>query len=259
MNEHHLKYSLNRLNFGILRYFDSIGSTNDDALAWAADGAPDLSIVLADEQTQGRGRLDRRWFTSKGTALAFSLILRPSASLRPYLSRSVGLAALAIVDSLQLRGLEAHIKWPNDILLDGKKIAGMLVETVWTGEDVDAMVIGIGINVTRAAVPPVDLLNFPATSIEDALGGTPEREEIFHDILAGIKAWLPRMDTDTFIRTWEAKLSFRGKQIQVTEGSGKLITGELLGLESDGSLRLRAEHDKIVIVHFGDVSLRHEA
>jgi BirA family transcriptional regulator, biotin operon repressor / biotin---[acetyl-CoA-carboxylase] ligase len=78
-----------------LRYFDSIGSTNDEALAWAASGAKDLSLVVADEQTQGRGRLDRRWFTPKGQRLALSLILRPTASLRPHLSRTVGLAALS--------------------------------------------------------------------------------------------------------------------------------------------------------------------
>ena len=83
MNEHSLKKTLSKLNIGGLRYFDSIGSTNDEALAWATAGAPDLSIVIADEQTQGRGRLDRKWFTPKGSGLAFSLILRPSADPAP--------------------------------------------------------------------------------------------------------------------------------------------------------------------------------
>jgi BirA family biotin operon repressor/biotin-[acetyl-CoA-carboxylase] ligase len=99
MNETSLKKTLSKLNVGGLRYFDSIGSTNDEALAWAADGADDLSIVIADEQTQGRGRLNRKWFTPKGSALAFSLILRPSERQHPHLSRTVGLAALSIVES----------------------------------------------------------------------------------------------------------------------------------------------------------------
>lgn len=258
MNENHLKYSLNRLKFGVLRYFDSIGSTNDEALAWAADGAPDLSIVLADEQTSGRGRLNRKWFTPKGTALAFSLILRPAASLRPYLSRVAGLAALSITDALALRGLDAQIKWPNDILINGEKVAGILVETTWTGEDVDAVVIGVGVNVMQAAVPPADLLTFPATSIENLLGGIPDREQLFHDILAGVNAWLPRMDTDSFIKAWNEKLAFRGEQVQI-HAEGDPIIGELSGLELDGSLRLRDAHGNSVVVRFGDASLRPDA
>ena len=132
MNESSLKKSLSKINIGGLRWFDSIGSTNDEALAWAAAGADDLSIVIADEQTQGRGRLNRRWFTPKGSALAFSLILRPAASA--HLSRTVGLAALSIAESCLNLGLAPRIKWPNDILLNGRKTAGILVESGWSGE-----------------------------------------------------------------------------------------------------------------------------
>src|SRR5262245_4824455 len=122
MNQNELKKVLSKLPLGDVRYFDSIGSTNNEALAWATNDAEDLSLVIADEQTAGRGRLDRKWFTPKGTALAFSLILCPAAEEKPYLSRMVGLAALSIVDTLQTRGLVAQIKWPNDILLNGQKV-----------------------------------------------------------------------------------------------------------------------------------------
>src|SRR5512138_3606420 len=101
MNQNELKKALSKLPLGDIRYFDSIGSTNNEALAWATSGAEDLSLVIADEQTAGRGRLDRKWFTPKGTALAFSLILRPTAVEKPYLTRMVGLAALAVADALQ--------------------------------------------------------------------------------------------------------------------------------------------------------------
>ena len=138
MNESSLKKTLSKLNIGGLRYFDSIGSTNDDALAWASDNAPDLSMVIADEQTQGRGRLNRKWFTPKGSALAFSLILRPSAAHCSHLSRTVGLAALSMTESFLKLGLAPRIKWPNDILLDGKKAAGILVETDWSGDKVSS-------------------------------------------------------------------------------------------------------------------------
>ena len=261
MNENSLKKTLSKLNLGGLRYFDSIGSTNDEALAWAARdaGANDLSIVIADEQTQGRGRLNRKWFTPKGSALAFSLILRPSAraALHPHLSRTVGLAALSIAESCSGLGLAPRIKWPNDILLNGKKAAGILIETVWSGDDVDSLVIGMGINVHKASVPPAELLQFPATSLEDALGKEPPaREEILFSVLAAFIHWRERMGTDELINAWEEILAFRGEQVQAYVGGDDPITGELLGLESDGSLRLRGAHDESIIVHFGDVSLR---
>ena len=120
MNQQEIKSTLSKLPLGALRYFDSIGSTNDEALAWAANDASDLSIVVANEQTAGRGRLDRPWFTPPSTALAFSLIRRPTADEIPFLSRTVGLAALSIADTIGMLGLAPQIKWPNDILLNGR-------------------------------------------------------------------------------------------------------------------------------------------
>src|SRR6266545_2786419 len=153
MNQVELKKMLSKLPLGDVRYFDWIGSTNTEALAWATSDAKDLSLVIADEQTAGRGRLDRKWFTPKGAALAFSLILRPRVEEKPFLTRMVGLAALAIADSLRTRGLIAQIKWPNDVLIAGHKVCGILIESVWSGEDVDCAVIGIGVNLLKESVP----------------------------------------------------------------------------------------------------------
>lgn len=257
MNESSLKKSLSKINIGGLRWFDSIGSTNDEALAWAATGAEDLSIVIADEQTQGRGRLNRRWFTPKGSALAFSLIVRPFPSLRPHLSRTVGLAALSIAESYSKHGLTPQIKWPNDILLNGRKSAGILVESVWSGEDVDSLVIGMGINVYKNSVPPADMLQFPATSMEEMLGHEPpKREDLILDILSAFIRWRERMGTNELIHAWEEMLAFRGEQVEVKAGGEVPVTGKVDGLESDGSLRLKDSHNNSVIVRFGDVSLR---
>ena len=257
MNKQSLKKAISKLNVGELRFYDSIGSTNDAALAWAAEGAPDLSLVVADEQTQGRGRLNRKWFTPKGSGLAFSLILRHSAALRPHLSRTVGLAALSIAESCAQLGLDPRIKWPNDILLGGKKMAGILVETVWSGTDVDSLVIGMGVNVHRESVPPAEHLQFPATSLEDELGSLPPAsEELLAQILTTLLRWRERIGSDELIHVWEEQLAFRGEQVQVQAGGESPITGTLMGLESDGSLRLSDAHDKSVIVRFGDVSLR---
>ncbi len=256
MNQNELKKVLSKLPLGDVRYFDSIGSTNNEALAWAASGAKDLSLVIADEQSAGRGRLDRKWFTPKGTALAFSLILRPTVEEKPFLTRTVGLAALAIADTLRTRGLVAQIKWPNDVLLDGCKVAGILIESVWAGDEADYLVIGIGVNVFKGAVPPADLVQFPATSLEKSLGPEIEREKLLSDILAGMIDLRPRIGSDSFIASWENALAFRGEQVQVEEGNGTSVTGKLLGLESDGSLRLSKADGKSITVRFGDVRLR---
>ena len=256
MNQNELKKALTKLPLGDVRYFDSIGSTNNEALAWATSGAKDLSLVIADEQTAGRGRLDRKWFTPKGTALALSLILRPRAEEKPHITRIVGLAALAVTDSLRNYGLVTEIKWPNDVLLNGQKVAGILVESVWTGEDVDCLVIGIGMNVLRAAVPSADFLQFPATSLEDAVGPDVDREKVLRDVLAGIIALRPHIGTDSFIASWEKALAFRGEQVRVEQGDGTTLTGKLLGLEPDGSLKLSDGTDKSITVRFGDVRLR---
>lgn len=256
MNQDELKKVLSKLPLGDIKYFDSIGSTNNEALAWATNDAKDLSLVIADEQTAGRGRLDRKWFTPKGTALAFSLILHPTAEEKKHLTRMVGLAALAVVDALRTRGLDAQIKWPNDVLLNGRKVSGILVESVWSGEEVDSLVIGIGVNVLKSAVPPAEQLQFPATSLEESLGPEVERERILHDILAGMIALRPHIGSDSFIASWEKALAFRGELVQVEGGNGNLITGKLFGLEPDGGLRLSDEQGHSVTVRFGDMRLR---
>lgn len=256
MNQSLIKKSLSKLALGEIKYFDSIGSTNDEALAWAAADAPDLSIVIADEQTTGRGRLDRKWFTPKGTALALSLVLRPIDQEKPYLSRIVGLAALAVAESLKKLGLAAQIKWPNDVLIAGRKVCGILIESVWSGDDVDCVVIGIGVNVLSGSVPPSESLFFPATSLEEELGYAPERLEVLRDILAAFIILRQQITSNEFIAQWENLLAFRGELVQVETSSAPAMIGSLTGLEPDGSLQLRNEHGESITVRFGDVRLR---
>ena len=256
MNQNELKKSLSRLPLGGIKYFESIGSTNDEALAWAANEAMDLSLVIADEQTAGRGRLNRKWFTPKGTALAFSVILNPTAAEKPHLSRIVGLAALAVAKALQTRGLPTQIKWPNDVLIRGRKVSGILTESVWSGEDVECVVIGIGVNVRKGSVPPAELLQFPATSLEDELDPAPERGDILRDILAALIELRPLLGTDEIIAQWEGLLALRDENVQVESEKNPPVTGQIYGLETDGSLRLRNEHGEFVTVRFGDVRLR---
>ncbi len=240
---------------GGFRFFQSIGSTNDEARTWSNQDAPDLSLVVADEQTAGRGRSGRRWLTPPGTALAFSLILRPNAAERTYPARTTGLGAVVLVESLQMFGLAAQIKWPNDVLINQRKVAGILVESVWTGDELEAFILGIGVNVLAASVPAADQLLFPATSLESELNEPLDRLECLKEILSALIRWRPKIGTDEFIRAWESYLAFRGEQVHVRKDNESTLTGELLGLGPDGSLRLFA-NDKSLAIQFGEIHLR---
>jgi BirA family biotin operon repressor/biotin-[acetyl-CoA-carboxylase] ligase len=256
MNKAQIERTLSSLALGGFRWFDTIGSTNDEALAWALQDAPDFSLIVAEEQTSGRGRMDRKWLTPPHAALAMSLILRPTMDERTLPSRMTGLLALSLTESLLDLGLTPQIKWPNDVLLIGKKVTGILVESTWTGEQLDAFVLGMGVNVFTASIPPPEQLLFPATSIETEFGYQIDRVELLRSILIGILKWRPHLGSDAFLKAWDDHLAFRGQQVQVEGRSGGAIVGELLGLESDGGLRLRDEHGKSVTVQFGEVRLR---
>ncbi|MBI5933460.1 MAG: biotin--[acetyl-CoA-carboxylase] ligase [Chloroflexi bacterium] len=266
MNQSSLQKLLAPLALGGLRYFESIGSTNDEALAWATENALDFSLVIADEQTTGRGRAGRRWVTPRATALAFSVILRPfhteRSEQRVENSKEViaptlftGLGAVALTDALKVRGLFPQIKWPNDILLNGKKVAGILTEAVWTGDALDAIIIGMGVNALAGSNPSDDELFFPATNLEAELGRAVQREDLLRDILSAMHAWREKISTGELIQAWEENLAFRGEQVRIERDNEEPLLGQVMGLEADGSLRLSV-NDKIVTVQFGEIHLR---
>ncbi len=256
MDQQELTDTLAPLPVGEIRYFSSIGSTNDEAMTWASKGAGDLSIVVANEQTAGRGRFDRPWFTPPSTALAFSLILHPKPDEIPHLSRIVGLAALSIADALNKRGLAPQIKWPNDILLNGRKVAGILMELGWAGEEVNYVVIGVGINIAKSSVPATSILRFPAISLEHVLREAPNRAVLLRDILTSFIALRPHIQTASFMSTWERSLAWADREVRVEMGGDQVINGRITGLESDGSLKVTDAHGKTVTVRFGDVRPR---
>ncbi|MBA3348995.1 MAG: biotin--[acetyl-CoA-carboxylase] ligase, partial [Actinobacteria bacterium] len=129
------------------RWFDAIGSTNDEAWAWARDGAPEGALVVADHQTQGRGRWDRAWVDRAGSSLMFSVVLHPHGAIEAVslLTTAAGLACAEAVEAVS--GLRTGLKWPNDVTLGGKKLAGLLVESATLGGRVETAVVGCGVNV----------------------------------------------------------------------------------------------------------------
>ncbi len=256
MDEHAFRKLLSDLPIKSLRYFEQIGSTNDEALAWATDRAPDLSLVYAEQQTSGRGRMARPWFTPPGAALALSLILRPQGAERENVGLFSGLGALALVSALRKYGVTAQVKWPNDVLINRRKTAGVLVETVWMGTEAESVVLGIGVNVAPESVPPPEALNFPATCILSEAPTPVERFDLLHTLLAELIAWRPKLASDEFLRAWDESLAFRGETVRVWAGEAEPIVGQVAGLEADGSLRLSLGGGEIRGVHFGEVHLR---
>lgn len=263
MTEDSLKELLQEISLGPLRYFDSIGSTNDEAARWAGGGTPHLSLVVANEQTAGRGRLGRRWFTPAGTALAFSLVLRPEylpiiQNDKPIASaRLTALGTVAVCAALsQGYDLTTHIKWPNDVLLAGRKTSGVLVEAYWQGEHLQTVILGIGINVARDSVPPEPDILFPSTCVETTLGRPVDRWELLVAVLKQVLVWLPRLSSAEFISYWEDHLAYRGEQVRIFNDSKPLIEGQLLGLDDHGALRLRTPDERVIIIETGEIHLR---
>lgn len=256
MDEHTLRTALNGMPIPAIQYFDSLSSTNDFGLAWADEGAPDGALVAADTQTGGRGRLGRKWITLPGTALAFSLILRPRPEEIQHLVLFSPLGALALACALENLGLQPQIKWPNDVLLQRCKIAGILAEASWLGAHLQAVVVGIGVNVAPESVPPPETLLFPAVSIEAALGKPVNRLELLKILLHHLFAWREHLGTAEFLQAWSSRLAFRNEWVRVEQTGQSPLEGRLLDVEIDGSLSLAQMNGDKISITVGDVHLR---
>ncbi len=153
--------------------------------------------------------------------LAMSLVLRQTQSLNPdtsslLLSRLTGLGAVGVSAALQASyQLEAQIKWPNDVLLKGRKVAGVLAEAYWRGDLLEGVVLGIGVNITPQAVPPETELNFPATSVEGETRTPIDRLALLHAILEKIIFWRSRLAMPEFLQAWELHLAYKGEWVRI--------------------------------------------
>ena len=240
------------MNFTILR-FDSIGSTNDEALRQARAGAGEGLCIIAKQQTAGRGRHGRRWISEASSGLYFSAILRPRIDAKdiPLITLMAG---VAVHDSLQEFGLAPDIKWVNDLLVGDKKIAGILAEATETPAGL-AVVVGIGINVTSGSFS--DDLADTATSIVAETNRTVTFSELEHSLtkyLGHFYEILRGADGPTHILDeWRKRSTyFSGKSVRVVL-ENETFTGVTDGLEANGALRVRTADSGSRIVNAGDV------
>ena len=256
MDEASLRLALAGIPLGGMRYYESLGSTNEAALAWAGEGAPDLALVYTEEQTSGRGRAGRSWFSRRGAALAFSLLLRPDPGNQWALPRLTALGALAVVEALPPLHLTGEIKWPNDVLIDGRKVAGILTEMDGSGPQ-RVVVLGVGVNLnSRLEDFPAELRD-KAGSLCLASGAPVDRARFTGRLLGALEARYEVWQRDGFASiaaAWRRLTPLLGRRIRVQE-PGAVVEGTVIDLSDDGALRLRladgAEHRVIA----GDVSL----
>ena len=240
----------------ILR-FESLPSTNTELARQASEGAGEGLSIVADEQTAGRGRLQRAWSSPRGAGLYFSILLQPVIPLNQW-PLVTFMAALAVGDALrEACAVETDIKWPNDLLSGERKICGILAEAVETPTG-RAVVVGIGINLTAAAYPAE--IAGVATSVAEAAGKAPERESLLAALVRALSRWyslLHEVDgAEKIVAAWSSRSSYAsGKPVQVANGD-EVWQGITCGVESDGALRLETENDGVKLVRAGDVSLR---
>jgi BirA family biotin operon repressor/biotin-[acetyl-CoA-carboxylase] ligase len=238
--------------------YSSTGSTNEVLKELAGQGVPEGTLVIADEQTAGKGRLGRKWLAPPGTSLLMSLLFRPD--LAPNQApRLTMLCSLAIADAIEgLTGLSVGLKWPNDIFIRGKKVGGILTESRTAGGRLDYVVVGMGLNVNLGifALPE---LRGTATSLSEELGREVSRLELLWGILEGIETRYKSLRRgESPHEEWAAHLINLGRQVQVTTPHG-LLAGWAEKVDADGALILRTPGGQRQRVLAGDVTLRSSA
>lgn len=239
-----LQKALRPLFLPAWRFYPRVNSTNDAALTWAAAGAPDGALVVAGTQTSGRGRHGRRWWSHSEAALAFTMVARPLQGEEAVAARFTAWGALAVAEVLAALGLDAAVKWPNDVLLEGRKVAGVLAEAVWQGERLQAVAVGVGVNLGAEVVPSEEAVDFPAISVAEVAKSTPSRWNFLARVLTRMRWWRPRLARKVFLRAWESRLAYRGQRVQAGA-----MAGVLLGLDDSGGLRLRQDDGRLVKIY----------
>ena len=250
--------AINQASIPQFKYFDSIGSTNQEALSWLESGAPDGAIVFADHQSSGRGRFERNWVTQPSSAIAVSIVVKPTEIEKQSLSLFSPLAAIALVDVLKTYlDIDAQIKWPNDVLIERMKTSGILTEALWNGDKLFGLVVGIGINVLPGSIPPSNLLQFPATCLQNHRTHPIDRFFILSRLLAAFSFWRSRMQSPEFMNQWQKTLAFRDEKVYIKQKDGSIqVSGILSGLTINGDLEILTENNHIQIISVGDVHLR---
>jgi BirA family biotin operon repressor/biotin-[acetyl-CoA-carboxylase] ligase len=231
-------------------FYPSLPSTNDMAKGQARQEAKEGTVIIAEEQTAGRGRLGRGWLSPRGS-IALSIVLYPPLN---YLPSLIMVASLAVANSIeQVTGLKAQLKWPNDVLVNNKKVCGILIESDVRGDRVDYAVMGIGLNanLNPAQFPQIAPL---ATSLSQELGRDISPRELIRSLLMEAERLYLALPGDWVFQQWRDRLVTLGKSVRVSSGEAT-YSGVAESVASDGSLLLRQPDGNLVKIVAGDVTL----
>lgn len=233
------------------------GSTNDDAKHAASQGAPHGSVFLADTQTAGRGRLGRSWISPPGVGVYISVILQPDLALGDVPLVSIA-AALATAEAVREQTtLPVRIKWPNDVLLCDKKVAGVLTEMSADMDRVEYVVVGVGINVnTPSSALPADRLIYPASSLMVEAGERACRVAVVAKWLERLEHWvdcLVAQGGDPLVRAWQEASGSVGQQVCVSTAK-ETVEGRIVGLGEGGALTLKLADGSVRSILSGDLT-----
>ncbi|MGA2629967.1 MAG: biotin--[acetyl-CoA-carboxylase] ligase [Terriglobia bacterium] len=248
-----LELGESRIGHRILHYFKT-NSTNDVALDAAAKGAEHGTVVIAEDQTAGRGRLGRTWYSEKSSGIYVSILLRPplAPSAAPLLTLLAGVAVHQAIRSVT--GLAPDIRWPNDVLVNGRKVCGILTEMNAEVDRIHAVVLGIGINVNHREMP--EELKPIATSLRIEAHKSISRAQLLAALLKEVEKLyelLLREGSAPIVEHWAAASSFaRGKAIRVLTASGE-YRAETVGLDQSGALRVRRSDGREELLVAGEI------
>lgn len=238
----------------IIHHFASLGSTNDRLKEMIA--APEFTCVVADEQTAGRGRRSRTWHSSPGDGLYLSVLLRPQPDSSSKIPLIGLMAAIAVAETLIERGVTGvDIKWPNDVLVNGRKLSGILAEAANAGSEAPRIVLGVGVNLNHQSFPPE--LRDSATSIAIETGQQVAVDQFRDQLLGKIAEWSAvwkRDETGLIINRWQQLSTYARDQRVVVNLDDEKIEGVTAGLTEAGALRLIADDGEVKIILAGEVA-----
>lgn len=241
-----------------LHFLDTVDSTNLVALELAQEGAPEGTIVVADRQTGGKGRLHRTWQSPPARNLYASLLVRPriNPADAPQLTLVAGVAAAEMLASFCPEGVA--LKWPNDVLIRGQKVCGILTELRMAGGKIDAVVVGIGINVNMRRADFDPAYREIATSLREETGQEQSREEVAFRFCEGFEKWYKMFRREGFApvrEEWLARSEMPGRRVRVLFGD-EAQEGLFAGIDQDGALLIADDLGAIRRMIVGDVALR---